>query len=257
MARAFARAGANVVLADISSESVERAADEVRRLGGSAVSVVTDVTSLESSNELADRAYGAFGRVDILCNNAGTSVLRRFADLTHDDWAKVFSVQLGGVINGVLAFLPRMLEQGGGGHVVNTSSMSGVGRGDLRTLNAPYVAAKFAVVGLSETMAPALAGEGIKVSVLCPGFTVADPNAVTNFAIPSAAWYEDKFANPRPGRRGDVTRNRGGAALYLPPSSRQSRGGGPARSADDRFRPSRTDSTATYAGQEPADELKP
>ena len=196
MARAFARAGANVVLADISSESVERAADEVRRLGGSAVSVVTDVTSLESSNELADHAYRAFGRVDILFNNAGTSVLRRFADLTHDDWAKVFSVQLGGVINGVLAFLPRMLEQGGGGHVVNTSSMSGVGRGDLRTLNAPYVAAKFAVVGLSETMAPALAGEGIKVSVLCPGFTVADPNAVTNFAIPSAAWYEDNLLTP-------------------------------------------------------------
>ena len=89
-----------------------------------------------------------------------------------------------------MAFLPRLLAQGGERHIVNTSSMSGVGRADLRALNAPYVTAKFAVVGLSEVMAPSLAEHGIDVSVLCPGFAVADPESWTSFPMPSAAWYE-------------------------------------------------------------------
>jgi NAD(P)-dependent dehydrogenase (short-subunit alcohol dehydrogenase family) len=75
------------------------------------------------------------------------------------------------VLNGTYAFLPRLIAQPERSHIVNTSSMSGVGRADLRLTNAPYVTAKFAVAGLTEVMRPALAEHGIGVSVLCPGFT--------------------------------------------------------------------------------------
>jgi NAD(P)-dependent dehydrogenase (short-subunit alcohol dehydrogenase family) len=190
MALAFAGEGMNVVVADLDEDRARATADEVEALGVRALAVRTDVTDRASFAALADHAYAEFGAVHILCNNAGTAVLKRFEDLNFDDWDRVLAVQLGGVVNGVQAFLPRLIEQGGQRHIVNTSSMSGVGRADLRVFNAPYVTAKFAVVGLTEVMAPALAEHGIGVSVLCPGYTVPDPAAVTTFPMPSAAWYE-------------------------------------------------------------------
>jgi NAD(P)-dependent dehydrogenase (short-subunit alcohol dehydrogenase family) len=190
MALAFAREGMSVVVADLDEGRARATAKEVEALGVRAIAVRTDVTDRASFAELADRAYAEFGAVHVLCNNAGTAVLKRFEDLTYDDWDRVLAVQFGGVLNGVQTFLPRLIAQGGERHVVNTSSMSGVGRADLRTFNAPYVTAKFAVVGLTEVMAPALAEHGIGVSVLCPGYTVPDPAAVTTFPMPSAAWYE-------------------------------------------------------------------
>jgi NAD(P)-dependent dehydrogenase (short-subunit alcohol dehydrogenase family) len=198
LATTFAREGMNVVVADLNEETARATAAEVTAIGTSAVAVRTDVTDPDSVEALADRAYQEFGAVHILCNNAGTAVLKPFVELTRSDWDRVLSVQWGGVINGILAFLPRLLAQGGDRHIVNTSSMSGVGRADLRLANAPYVTAKFAVVGLTEVMAPALAEHGIGVSVLCPGFTVADPGMVTAFAMPSAAWYEHNLLTPMP-----------------------------------------------------------
>ncbi|HEX5586785.1 MAG TPA: SDR family NAD(P)-dependent oxidoreductase [Acidimicrobiia bacterium] len=190
MALAFAREGMHVVVADLDEARARATADGVEALGARAIAVQTDVTDRASVAALADRAFGEFGAVHLLCNNAGTAVLKRFEDLVYDDWDRVLAVQLGGVLNGVQSFLPRLIEQGGDRHIVNTSSMSGVGRADLRVFNAPYVTAKFAVVGLTEVMAPALAEHGIGVSVLCPGYTVPDPAGVTTFPMPSAAWYE-------------------------------------------------------------------
>ncbi len=198
MARAFAKEGMNVVVADLNAEAAEATASEVEAIGTKAIAVRTDVTDPASMEVLADASYQAFGAVNVLCNNAGTAVLKPFVDLTRADWDRVLSVQFDGVLNGVLTFLPRLLAQGGDRHIVNTSSMSGVGRADLRMLNAPYVTAKFAVVGLTEVMAPSLAEHGIGVSVLCPGFTVADPKKVTSFAMPSAAWYEHNLLTPEP-----------------------------------------------------------
>jgi len=193
MARTFARAGMHVVVADLDPDAAAAAAREVEALGRRALAVPTDVTDPQSVEDLASAAYQAFGGVHLLCLNAGVAQLKPLEELTLEDWSKVLSVQLWGVIHGVHAFLPRLLEQEGERHIVATSSMSGVGRADLRTLNAPYVTAKFAVVGLVETMAPALAPHGIGVSVLCPGMTVADPEAMRAapiWAMPSARWYE-------------------------------------------------------------------
>ncbi len=197
LATVFARAGMNIVVADIDEEAAAVTAAEVEAIGTRAVAVKTDVTEPDSVESLADRAYEQFGAVHVLCNNAGAAVLKPFVELTRADWERVLSIQWGGVLNGILAFLPRLLVQGGDRHIVNTSSMSGVGLADLRLLNAPYVTAKFAVVGLTEVMAPSLAEHGIGVSVLCPGYTVSDPAKVT-FAMPSAAWYEHNLLTAEP-----------------------------------------------------------
>ena len=198
MATVFARSGMNVVVADIDEEAAQATAFQVESIGPKAIAVRTDVTDPGSMAALAEQAYFAFGQVNVVCLNAGLAILKPFVELTREDWDRVLSVQWGGVLNGVLAFLPRFLRQGGFRHFVNTASMSGVGRADLRQLNAPYVTAKFAVVGLSEVMAPALAEHGIGVSVLCPGYTVPDPAAVSSFAMPSAAWYKDNLLAAEP-----------------------------------------------------------
>jgi NAD(P)-dependent dehydrogenase (short-subunit alcohol dehydrogenase family) len=200
MATAFAAAGMNVVVADMDEEKARAVAEHVDTTGRRAIGVKTDVADPESMEMLAERAYDTYGAVHVLCNNAGLAVLKPFEELTHDDWHLVLSVQLGGVLNGVLAFLPRLIAQGGERHIVNTASMSGVGLAGLRQLNAPYVTAKFAVVGMTEVMAPALAKFGIGVSVLCPGFTVAEPETMGNgpFPMPSAAWYEHNLLGAAP-----------------------------------------------------------
>jgi NAD(P)-dependent dehydrogenase (short-subunit alcohol dehydrogenase family) len=197
LALAFARRGAAVVVADLNSEAAQAVAAEVAAVPGArALAVTADVTDRASMDALAEAAYAAFGAVRVLCNNAGVSVLRPFPDLTAADWHRVLDVQLWGVLNGTYAFLPRLMAEPERCHIVNTSSMSGVGRADLRLANAPYVTAKFAVAGLSELMRPALAEHNIGVSVLCPGFTRADPDRVTSFPLPSAEWYRDNLLSP-------------------------------------------------------------
>ena len=161
MAVTFAEAGMRVVVADIEGDKAEKVAAEV---GG--VAVATDVSDLSSVQALADRAFAEFGAVHLLCNNAGVSLRDVPLDkATAHDWEWVLGVNLDGVVNGVLAFLPRMREQQTG-HIVNTSSMAGVipfpGLG-------PYVATKYAVVALSEVLRIEAAEYGIGVSVLCPG----------------------------------------------------------------------------------------
>jgi NAD(P)-dependent dehydrogenase (short-subunit alcohol dehydrogenase family) len=190
LANAFARRGANVVVVDLQESTAQSVADEISEVHNvSVIAVAADVTDRTSMDDAARRAVEAFGPVTVLINNAGRTILRPFAELTPEDWAAVLGVQLHGVLNGIYAFLPGMIAHPARSHIVNTSSMSGVGRADLRTLNAPYVTAKFAVAGLSETMAPALAEHGIGVSVLCPGFTHSHPESVTSFPMPSAEWY--------------------------------------------------------------------
>jgi NAD(P)-dependent dehydrogenase (short-subunit alcohol dehydrogenase family) len=197
LALAFARRGAAVVVADLNAAAAEAVAAQVAAVPGArARPVAADVSDRASMDALAATACDAFGEVRVLCNNAGLAVLGPFAELTQQDWDRVLGVQLHGVLNGTYAFLPRLIAQPGRSHIVNTSSMSGLGRADLRLANAPYVTAKFAVTGLSELMRPALAEHGIGVSVLCPGFTRDDPDSVTSFPMPSADWYRDNLLSP-------------------------------------------------------------
>ncbi len=161
----FAREGARVVVADIDEPAATAAAQAVRARGGTALAVRTDVTDLAQMQALADRAFAEVGAVDVLCNNAGVAIWGGLEAATHRDWQWVLGVNLWGVIHGLEAFLPRMIASGRRGHVVNTASMAGLVA--TRGLGI-YNTSKYAVVGLSETLAKDLAPHGIGVSVLCP-----------------------------------------------------------------------------------------
>jgi NAD(P)-dependent dehydrogenase (short-subunit alcohol dehydrogenase family) len=193
MALTFAEAGMDVVVSDIRIEAAEAVAAEVEARGRRALAVQTDVSDPASMTQLADRAYVAFGRVNLLCNNAGGALLKPVWDYSLEDWNRILGSNLMGVIHGVHAFMPRMIAGSGPRHIVNTASMSGVGLASLRQLNAIYVTAKFAVVGFTEALAPALEEHGIGVSVLCPGMTVVAPSKPMEFKMASAEWYADNL----------------------------------------------------------------
>ena len=161
----FAREGMRVVVADVDEGSAVDAADAVRKRGGTALAVRTDVTDLAQVQALADRAFSELGAVDVLCNNAGVALWGSLETATHRDWQWVLGVNLWGVIHGIEAFVPRMIAGGRRGHVVNTASMAGLVA--TRGLGV-YNTSKYAVVGLSETLVKDLAPHGIGVSVLCP-----------------------------------------------------------------------------------------
>jgi NAD(P)-dependent dehydrogenase (short-subunit alcohol dehydrogenase family) len=125
-----------------------------------------DVSDRASMTALADRAFSELGGVHVVCNNAGVIVGGNLVDATEDDWRWVLGVNLGGVVNGCSVFAPRLIEQGQGGHIVNTASIGGFLAGPGLGI---YCTSKFAVVGLTESLRAELAPHGIGVSALCPG----------------------------------------------------------------------------------------
>ena len=198
MARRFAAAGMRLVLADVESGPLGTAVDELRSRGHEVIGLPTDVTDAAAVQRLADTAFDAYGAVHVLCNNAGVVKRARTWELTLDDWRWVLDVDLWGVIHGVRAFVPRMVEQGEG-HVVNTSSMAGLL--PIPNLGA-YAAAKSGVLGLSLSMQLEFEqlGDGLKVSVLCPGFI---PTGITASARNRPAQLGDEAAprtRPEPPR---------------------------------------------------------
>ena len=127
--------------------------------------MVCDVRSLEAVHALADAAFDALGTVHIVFNNAGIAVGGPILEMSHDDWRWTIDVDLWGPIHGVEAFVPRLVEQGEGGHVLFTASFAGLvpnsGLG-------PYCVAKYGVVALAEVLWRELREHQIGVSVLCP-----------------------------------------------------------------------------------------
>lgn len=168
-AKAFARRGARLHLVDVDGERVAAVASELRKSrhrAGRVFAHEVDCRDAAAMQDLAAVVYERNGRVDVLHNNAGVCVAGPVEALELDDWRWIVDVNVWGVVHGVHAFVPRMIEQGTGGHVVNTASMAGlVGL----PLVAPYCATKFAVVGLSEALAAELGVHGIRVTVVCPG----------------------------------------------------------------------------------------
>ncbi len=162
---AFAREGMRVVIADLDGPGMAETAAQAGAAGARVLTVPTDVSRLAEVQALADRAWRDFGAVHVLCNNAGVGVSGGLEAATHRDWEWVVGVNLWGVIHGLEAFVPRMIAQQQGGHIVNTASMAGLiasqGLGVYNTT-------KYAVVGLSETLSKDLRPYGIGVSVLCP-----------------------------------------------------------------------------------------
>ncbi len=165
-ALAFARRGARVVICDIDGEGLEKVRLEVEGLCCEAIVHNVDVADAAQVERLCDDVYRGMGRVDVLVNNAGVGIGGKFEDMTLDQWHWIVGVNLWGVVHGCHYFYPRMIAQGGGGHIVNTAS--GAGLSPLPTMTA-YCCTKSAIVGFSETLRAEAALHGIGVSAICPG----------------------------------------------------------------------------------------
>jgi NAD(P)-dependent dehydrogenase (short-subunit alcohol dehydrogenase family) len=166
---ALAREGMSVVLADVEVEALQVSAEMAREVavGGEIADLAVDVADAASVEALADAAYGRFGAVHLLCNNAGVFQGGLLWERSLADWQWVLGVNTWGIIHGIRAFVPRMLAAGTPGHVVNTASMAGL---VTMPYSGPYVTSKFAAVALSECLAQDLRAVGapIGVSVVCP-----------------------------------------------------------------------------------------
>ncbi len=166
MAHAFADAGMNVAIGDIEPDAGERVCEELRAKNVKAIFERLDVVDRQAVQRFADRIFSELGGVHILCNNAGVVTFDLADDISDADWRWVIAVNLEGVVNGLQAFFPRMKAQPGEKHVVNTASIAGIGP---HKGIAPYVATKYAVVGISETLHAERDEHGVGCSVLCPG----------------------------------------------------------------------------------------
>jgi len=157
------------VMADVEAGSLERVGASLQSKGIETLVVPTDVSDADAVSRLARATLDRFGRVDVVCNNAGVSTFNLLADQTLDDWRWVIGVNLWGVVHGIQTFLPILREQGTPAHIVNTSSVAGLWSGV--PFIGPYAVSKVGVVSVSETLRDELRMEGsaIGVSVLCPG----------------------------------------------------------------------------------------
>jgi NAD(P)-dependent dehydrogenase (short-subunit alcohol dehydrogenase family) len=162
----LARRGASVVLADINAEGVNQAAQSICDVGHNASAATVDVTDFEAVKGLVDRTVQEHGRLDYLFNNAGILIFGEARDVSISDWRQVIDLDLYGVVNGVVAAFPLMVEQGFG-HIVNTASVEGLAPFPVM---GSYVASKYGVVGLSHALRAEGAALGVKVSVACPGY---------------------------------------------------------------------------------------
>jgi NAD(P)-dependent dehydrogenase (short-subunit alcohol dehydrogenase family) len=163
-----AREGMRVVIADVELNALDDAAAEVETAGAEVLVVRTDVSRADQVEELARLTYERFGAVHLLCNNAGVFQAGISWQRELADWDWVLGVNFWGVLHGIRAFVPRMLEAGDEGHIVNTSSLAGLITG---AYSAPYITSKYAVLALTECLAHDLRAHGapIGVSVLVPG----------------------------------------------------------------------------------------
>jgi NAD(P)-dependent dehydrogenase (short-subunit alcohol dehydrogenase family) len=163
MAKAFVAAGMRVAIADARADHLEQALAE---LGDAVHPIRLDVTDREGFARAADETERVLGNVHVLCNNAGVNLFNDISEATYQDWDWVLGVNLGGVVNGVVTFVPRIKAHGEGGHVVNTASMGALIAGPGAGI---YTTAKFAVHGLSDALRWSLLPHGIGVSMVCPG----------------------------------------------------------------------------------------
>jgi NAD(P)-dependent dehydrogenase (short-subunit alcohol dehydrogenase family) len=167
MAKAFGREGMRVMIADIEQVALSKAVQELKDSQVRAEGVLCDVGSRASLREAALKTIATFGKVHVVCNNAGVAVGGPVGTVAERDWDWIMDVNLMGVVYGTEVFLPLIESHGEGGHFVNTASMAGM----IGFPNAePYCATKFAVVAMSEGWHGQLAPKNIGVSVLCPGF---------------------------------------------------------------------------------------
>ncbi|HXW82985.1 MAG TPA: SDR family NAD(P)-dependent oxidoreductase [Candidatus Binataceae bacterium] len=181
IAMRLAREGANVVAADYGRSmqefpdakfgqmaELESLAAEIRSLGRRAIAVRVDVTDEREVAAMADKAWGEFGRIDILCNNAGGGVGGgSVLEMTHDAWNKTLAINLTGAFLCAKHVAPKMIQGGRGGRIINTASIAGKRGGAGMSC---YSAAKHGVIGLTRSLALELGAHQITVNAVCPGF---------------------------------------------------------------------------------------
>lgn len=189
IARAFAKEGVRLALADINTAALQEAQSELSPLTETRIYPL-DVRDREQYASVADAVEHDLGPVTLLFNNAGVTDRARATELTYEAWDWGLGINLQGVINGIQTFLPRMLERGGDAHIVNTASGAGL---VMIGASVPYSTAKFAVVGLSESLRFGVRKHNIGVSVLCPGYVT------TNILSNSAALEAPAAATPAGG----------------------------------------------------------
>ncbi len=184
-----------IVIADIEEAALKEAQRDLAEGGGDAIAVVTDVADAASVRDLRDRALQEFGAVHLVHNNAGVGGGGPIWQVPEQDWRWILGVNLWGVINGVTAFVPLLIEQGEG-HVVNTASIAGL---TTAPFLGPYNATKQAVVAISETLFKDLQASGVTgvgVSVLCPGFV---RTRIAESARNRPAWAPERVADDAEG----------------------------------------------------------
>lgn len=171
MARALASRGASLVIADLAEAKAEKVAQSIRDTGAKAIGVRVDVADRASVKAMIEATVKAFGRLDVIFNNAGIAQTRRFLAITEEDWHRVMDTNGLGALICMQEAAKQMIAQKGGGKIVNTASIAG--KQGYEPL-AHYSASKFAVVALTQAGARAFAPEKITVNAICPG-VVATP----------------------------------------------------------------------------------
>jgi len=191
-ALALAKLGTDIVVADIDDARMEEVSQAIENLGRRALIVHCDVSQDASVKNLAAQTLSAFGRVDLLMNNAGVMIEGDVEKISLADWEWVLNINLLGIIRGVHAFLPIMLKSGSG-YIINTSSIAGLipdwGSPSLAVKTIPYITSKFGVLGFSESLYTYLRPKGIMVSVLCPGGV--STNFQSNIRHAADDWQQD------------------------------------------------------------------
>ena len=167
IAQAFAEAGAQVVIADLSLEKAQAAVDEITQRGGTGLAVAMDVTQENQVESGCERAMDCYGRIDVLVSNAGIQHIDPIVELSLADWRKLLAIHLDGAFLTTRACMRQMLKSGHGGSIIY---MGSVHSKEASPLKAPYVTAKHGLIGLSKAVAKEGAAFGVRTNVVCPGF---------------------------------------------------------------------------------------
>jgi NAD(P)-dependent dehydrogenase (short-subunit alcohol dehydrogenase family) len=194
IALTFGAEGMTVAVVDIQESSAEAVAAEIASAGGRAFGIGVDVTSVESLGAAVEQIVTQAGGVNLLCANAGVLArVGRLADHTIEDWEYTLSVNVLGIVKTVNAFLPALRKRAPDAHIVTTASLGGL-VSEVRAPIGAYIASKYACVGYSEMLRAELEGEGIGVSVLCPG--VVSSNLMGTSAENRPGAFGEQAASP-------------------------------------------------------------
>jgi acetoin reductase-like protein len=164
--------GAAVTVVARRQAAIEEVVGALRRVGAKAIGVAADVADESDTRRYVAETVETFGRIDVLVNNAGTIEIAPLVETTTESWDRVFAVNVRGVFLSCREVAKRMIEQRAGGRIVNISS--GAGRQGDASISA-YAASKFAVIGLTQSLAVELAPHGITVNACCPGHVTTTP----------------------------------------------------------------------------------